>query len=284
MQLVGLRPFMQWSLLDRNGDPIRAVRAVDTVVDPSYRRAGLFSNLTRAALKRLEDQGFDIVFNTPNDRSGPGYEKMGWTLLGQPTLSLRVRNPVSLVMGRLTRRSRPANRGRSSSPDWLKFSVSQLHDFKEDSYSGGYHVLKDLQFLRWRYEAHPLFDYRTIRITNRKGETSHLAIVREDQRGSFFGTAVSEVIGRSVSAATLRAICSAVFEATDSQYVIFGLPQVRQEGTLGTISSGTLAGCFPVKWRNVNFAVRPITLEKSRHDMLFDLKQWHLVLGDLEVF
>ena len=37
------------------------------------------------------------MFNTPNDKSRPGYLKMGWSELGRPTLGVVPRSPVSLV-------------------------------------------------------------------------------------------------------------------------------------------------------------------------------------------
>ena len=50
-QIVGLRTFMRWRL--RAGNTIiRAVRPVDTVTHPEYRRYGVFSALTQMAVNR----------------------------------------------------------------------------------------------------------------------------------------------------------------------------------------------------------------------------------------
>src|SRR5690554_5723295 len=97
-ELVGLRAFMQWRLKNANRT-FQAVRAVDTAVHPEFQRRGLFSRLTRTALEELAQKNIDLVFNTPNHRSGPGYQKLGWRLLGHPWLWLRPR-PSFLRPGR----------------------------------------------------------------------------------------------------------------------------------------------------------------------------------------
>ena len=87
-KLVGLRAFMRWTF---NGS-IRAVRAVDTVTDPEYRGRGIFTLLTK---RLIEEVDAEFVFNTPNAKSGPGYEKLGWERLGRidvwarPALGMR---------------------------------------------------------------------------------------------------------------------------------------------------------------------------------------------------
>lgn len=77
-RLVGLRAFMRWRLVDARGRRWSCARAVDTATHPSQQGKGIFSTLTLAGLDYLRDDGTDIVFNTPNGKSGPGYRKMGW--------------------------------------------------------------------------------------------------------------------------------------------------------------------------------------------------------------
>lgn len=80
--LLAVRPMMQWRF--RSGDDvIRAARAVDTATRPRAQGRGLFRTLTEASLVELADQSFGFVFNTPNDKSRPGYLKMGWETAGQ---------------------------------------------------------------------------------------------------------------------------------------------------------------------------------------------------------
>ncbi|MFV9482459.1 GNAT family N-acetyltransferase [Christiangramia sp. ASW11-125] len=77
-KIVGLRMFMFWNFYNGNSkNIIKAVRPVDTVVDHSYRGKGLFKKLTLTGLEECKDE-YDLIFNTPNENSLPGYIKMGW--------------------------------------------------------------------------------------------------------------------------------------------------------------------------------------------------------------
>ena len=90
--VVGLRAFMRWEL-DYGGDTIQCGRAVDTATHPDYLRRGIFRLLTMEALDVARDVGLQLIFNTPNERSRPGYLKMGWSDVGpirvlvRPTVS-----------------------------------------------------------------------------------------------------------------------------------------------------------------------------------------------------
>ncbi len=75
-KIVGLRVFMFWEFI-RNGQILRSIRPVDTVVDSNYRGRGLFKKLTLQGLENCKGQ-YDFIFNTPNNNSLPGYLKMGW--------------------------------------------------------------------------------------------------------------------------------------------------------------------------------------------------------------
>ena len=96
-RVIGLRAFMRWRF-SAAGRQVTAVRAVDTATHPDYQGMGVFSRLTRAALEGLDGQ-VDLVFNTPNDASRPGYLKLGWREVGRAPVSLRVRRPVRFALG-----------------------------------------------------------------------------------------------------------------------------------------------------------------------------------------
>ena len=81
-QIVGLRAFMRWQMVTPGGDMLRCVRAVDTATHPDYLRRGIFRRLTLEALDQAAAEGVDLVFNTPNPKSGAGYLSMGWVEVG----------------------------------------------------------------------------------------------------------------------------------------------------------------------------------------------------------
>lgn len=94
-EIVGLRVFLRWEFTDGTRT-FRAVRAVDTATHPDYRGRGVFRELTTHALGKLETEGFDFVFNTPNEQSKPGYLSMGWQELGRLPVAIKVRTPLAL--------------------------------------------------------------------------------------------------------------------------------------------------------------------------------------------
>lgn len=74
--IVGVRMFMFWEF--RKGQQIiKAIRPVDTITHPDYRGRGIFKKLTLEGLEECSGN-YDLVFNTPNENSLPGYIKMGW--------------------------------------------------------------------------------------------------------------------------------------------------------------------------------------------------------------
>jgi GNAT superfamily N-acetyltransferase len=96
-RLVGFRTFLRWGFTwgERS---VKGVRAVDTATHPDYQGRGVFSRLTRMALEELMSEGVDFVFNTPNEKSRPGYLKMGWHVVGRLPVLARPRS-----IGRLGR-------------------------------------------------------------------------------------------------------------------------------------------------------------------------------------
>lgn len=95
--IVGVRVMMRWKFVHPDGSVRLMVRAVDTATLPSHQGKGIFTRLTRAAIEKLESEGVDAVFNTPNDKSRPGYVKMGWEALGRVPVSMRPRSLPALA-------------------------------------------------------------------------------------------------------------------------------------------------------------------------------------------
>lgn len=81
-KIIGLRMFMRWEFINDSRRVFKAIRPVDTCTDPAYRGLGIFKRLTLEGLKRISSE-YELVFNTPNKNSKPGYLKMGWNDLNQ---------------------------------------------------------------------------------------------------------------------------------------------------------------------------------------------------------
>lgn len=132
-KIVGLRMFMFWEFSNNpEYEVIRAIRPVDTVTDKGYRGRGLFKKLTLDGLKKCENE-YDLVFNTPNENSLPGYLKMGWQrILNTGHIKLGV---INLFSGKL---------------EYKDEKISSF-EFKPAIDNFQFQTNRSLSFIRWRY-------------------------------------------------------------------------------------------------------------------------------------
>lgn len=160
-RIVGVRLFMRWEFV-RDGQLLRAVRAVDTATDPDYQGRGLFTALTLQALDEMRGDGVDFVFNTPNSQSRPGYLKMGWRVVGKLPAAVRVSGPRSMVK---------LARARVASEHWSQ-PIEVGEPFERWIDGRALPVAQDLPtrtlatnandaFVRWRFSLAPMH-YRVI--------------------------------------------------------------------------------------------------------------------------
>lgn len=263
-ELVGLRPFMRWRLRGADGAEVSAVRAVDTAVHPDWRRSGLFSRMTVAALEQLAENGVDLVFNTPNDLSGPGYRKTGWHLLGHPRVWIRPR-PIGL-----------ARRSVESPCSGLRHfglkDAQTLAEIGTDGPGEGLMVEKSPEYLSWRYGGHPNLSYSLVSCA------AGTAVVRPDRRAGRQGVAVVDMFVREPTMGARRRLLGAVLGETDGAFVVMG-PQSSRVSRMAAY----LRGFAPVPWRNVNLAARPVGWP-AEAAAFHDRGAWRLSLGDLETF
>jgi GNAT superfamily N-acetyltransferase len=205
-QVVGFRTFLRWELRGAGGASLRLVRAVDTATDPDHQGRGVFRTLTLGAVDALRNDGVDAVFNTPNDRSRPGYLKMGWSQLGRPTLGAQPRGPVG---GLRMLRPRAAAEKWSEPTDVGTAAVEALGGGDLDGllhslpHHEGWATSRTAAFLRWRYGFEPLH-YRAVEV--RAG----MAIFRVRRRGPNREVAICEWLApgpdpRAVRRLTARA-------------------------------------------------------------------------------
>lgn len=131
-KIVGLRMFMFWKFTNKKENKIiTAIRPVDTVVDNAFRGKGLFKKLTLQGLDKCAGK-YDIIFNTPNENSLPGYLKMGWEKVLTNHFEYGLKVPFFSS-------GYPKNLGISKFPDF-PIAVDQ------------WETLRDEIFLKWRYK------------------------------------------------------------------------------------------------------------------------------------
>jgi GNAT superfamily N-acetyltransferase len=286
-RIVGFRTYVRWQFAgpDRT---VSAVRAVDTVTHPEYQGRGIFSLLTTRSLDELADLGVDFVFNTPNDRSRPGYLKMGWQLVQRLPVAARPRSALALV--RLARARTPADKwsapcsagvpaldalsspatapdGDGTHDDGLAKLLERVHGragIAATAPDGALATLRTPDYLRWRYGFPPL-RYRAV--TAPGGVADGLAIFRLRRRGAATEAALCELLVPGDDAGVTRELLSEILRGSGADYAVWlGSPRPAL-GFLPVPGQGPT-----LVWRAVCDPVAP------------DPHEWGLTLGDIELF
>ena len=256
-RIVAVRTFMQWRF-QRGSDLLKVARAVDTATDADYQGRGLFTELTTVGIAELTAQGYDFIFNTPNDQSRPGYLKLGWRDVGALPVAVR---PRARRLQQTLRSRVPAQRWSAacdvgiSVEQWLETSGLYAKPSVPGADVRALVTPIDTAFIRWRY-AHPLLAYRVV-------ENDDCAlIVRARIRGQAQELVVASVFGPAAAADQLMV---STLQRTDCAHALrLGPPRPRK----GIVP---MPGGPRLTWRGLNTLGMP------------PLSNWQLSLGDIEL-
>jgi GNAT superfamily N-acetyltransferase len=194
--LVGFRVLMPWDFVQPGrAEPVRAVRAVDTATHPDLQGRGIFRRLTLHAVEEMRGEGIDLIFNTPNERSRPGYLKMGWETVGRLPIAARPRSLRSLL--RVARARVPAEKW--SQPSSAGHPASSVlddhraiaHLLRTMSSAKGLATSRSPAYLSWRYGFEPL-RYRAVIVED--DPSKGLAVFRLRRRGDALEAALCELL------------------------------------------------------------------------------------------
>jgi len=257
-ELIGVRAFLRWEFI-KGGKLIKACRAVDTAVHPAYQGKGVFRQTTMELVEKMQAEGIDLIYNTPNTQSTPGYLKMGWEKWGKLPLKME----FNFNLGKKKKDPKPAN--------WQK--IREFIDRIETApnLKSGVSTHHRPGYISWRYELCPLFPYHYLS----DGE-SYLLIYRlkEGKLGLELRITDLFILGEITSAkkAALSQELKIVQKESGVRFTSFsGLTYPEQKAFD--------LGYLPV------FAIGPIvTLRPLNDDFNPLVEDWKWSLGDLEVF
>lgn len=284
-ELVGLRVFMRWTWMS-HGTPISAVRAVDTATHPDWRGRGIFSRLTLALADQMQEEGVGFVFNTPNDKSRPGYLKMGWRSVGRTSFWLRPLRPLRSIRTLLASRSSPAAAAEGAGVPDDAHRVEDL--FRQPELPRFLEALQDDEsrlctprssdYLRWRYAQIPGFAYRGIWSFDR--DDGAVIIFRSKDQGSLRELRLCEVlVTQSSGSIRLGAgLLRKVISGADADYVT-GIAARRTPEQRVLLRCGFL----PAPRLGPILTVRPLNRLTNGVDPL-RRADWRASAGDLELF
>jgi GNAT superfamily N-acetyltransferase len=268
-QVVGFRTFLRWEHRSSSGDVLRTVRAVDTATRPTHQGRGIFRRLTLQALDDLREQGVVFVFNTPNDKSRPGYLKMGWSTVGRLATAARVRSPASLA--RMIRARVPADTWSEATSGGLP-APDVLADPRLTELLGSLpepprlHTNPTAAYLRWRYGFAPLA-YRAVTLGD--DVRGGLAVFRVRRRGPARECVLCDVLAPASDRTAGRALVQSVVRQCGADYVIrLAGTAVDRAGFVSLPRQGPVLTWYPL---------RPDAPGRALGD-------WTLALGDVELF
>jgi GNAT superfamily N-acetyltransferase len=147
-EVIGVRAFLRWEFQEKN-QRYHALRAVDTAVHPDYQGKGLFTKLTSQLIEEVQKDGAQMIFNTPNEKSQPGYLKMGWETWGRLPLKIKVKIPGS--------RKKPGQFKRWEEVEDLIRKIEKKPLVQEGVRT---HLVPG--FISWRYSNCPIVDYEFV--------------------------------------------------------------------------------------------------------------------------
>ncbi len=256
-RIVGLRAFMRWEFV-RGGEILRAVRAVDTATHPDYQGKGLFTAMTMHGLDVVKADGIDFVFNTPNDKSRPGYLKMGWQEVGKLPVAIRVASPraaVRMARSRVASSHWPLDVGLGQPVLDVVSELSASDSSPLDRSTIATNV--STGFYEWRYGA-DFLGYRAV-----AGDGGHL-VCRVRQRGRTKEFVTLDSPGLDLSSADR--IAGRLLRAN-------GLDHALRIGAVDARNGFVPAPGGPVvTWRSVCTEAMP------------PLPSWCVGMGDVELF
>jgi GNAT superfamily N-acetyltransferase len=279
-RLVGLRAFMRWRFRV-DGRIVQAVRAVDTATHPDYQGRGVFSMLTLRAIEEIRDE-VELIFNTPNEKSLPGYLKMGWETVGHVPILIWPRHPVRLLRERHSLGTSIEPTG-GRPPIAAETAAAAMEDEDEIAHlldrttipEPRFSTDRSLAYLKWRYASPPLLDYRAIRETGSDGLRG-LAVFRVRPRGRLWESTLAEVIVGVGDRTTARRLLQRVRHAASVDHISASFPRGSTQA-----HSALRRGFLRVPGGLI-MVVNPLR-EHIRPEPR-SLSSWAVSLGDLEVF
>lgn len=257
-KIIGLRTFLRWEFTYKN-NIINAARAVDTAVHPAHQGKGIFRKLTLELVDQMKRQGVDLIYNTPNSNSLPGYLSMGWNKYGKLPVKLKFKLTPTQKADRI------------HVADWN--DVSGLLSKIEAGQTSPNHVQTNLVegYLSWRYASCPLFPYSFI-----SDGATYLLVYR----------IVQGKMGRELRVTDLFTLDA--FGKMESKQLNAQLNIIQNKGAVRFISYSGLK--YPHQ-KAIHMGALPtmvigpvVTLRQMKDSMDPKDLPWNWSLGDLEVF
>jgi len=289
---AALRILLRWKFTSRSCGELKAVRAVDTATHPDYQRRGLFSQLTQRSIADLRADGTDLVFNTPNEKSWPGYQKMGWSLVDMRKIYFHPLRPDRMMWRQLGLADKPQSMDpdsyfrKDSTMPWRAFvdvfaddAWRLMEQWEDRRATTGWRTARSQAYYEWRYGQHPNVTYHVhaqLLDDTAQRSLAGFAILRANVRRGWQEVVLCELILADPSFEVGRRLLRNLSRNVRADYIVAHFAP-------GTVEYSSIrgSGYIPIPRQGMRFAVCPLSSTADRVDRP---DAWDLSLGDLEIF
>ncbi|MCF8146091.1 MAG: GNAT family N-acetyltransferase [Deltaproteobacteria bacterium] len=280
------------------GNETRFALSCDTMIDPGYRRQGLFIALARKTYQRLaSERDITTVWGFPNEASLPGFTRhLDWRLLTVFPLRIIPLRPLTMLRMRLGLKKDPGNTpaGREGGADaTVSANIAGLRVEPVTRFDKEYDDLwnrrknpapviqiRDAAYLNWRYADIPDFGYRPFAVRSGGRLLGYMVIRTLTLMGHFFGVLTDLFpfpIRDTLTTQQLFRFAGGYIKAEGGEFMTCLMsqadPAFLKDAGLRTVP----AILNPRKWHlGARYADRDHAVLGSAHN-------WHLTYGDTDI-
>jgi predicted N-acetyltransferase YhbS len=203
-------------------------------VHPEFRRCGIFSALVKACEQEAWRQGAAFVSTMPNDRSRPGFLKLGYTDLGRRKLLVRLVNPGDMGarsvpwLGRLIGGAagciqaavKPTSAEEGLSLTEIKSISPEVADLalQHETLFPGLRIRRSAEWWRWRFLEAPTRRYRILEARASDGKLAGLGVYTTGWKGRHKVSYLVDLVvgGERAARAIVNRLCE--YAATEGSH------------------------------------------------------------------
>lgn len=250
--------------LSVNGEKVNSGLDVTTITHPDYRGRGLFRTLAKSAFERSAELGLAIVWGFPNRNSHRGYiQDLSWLDMWEiPTFRWRL--PESLAL--------PTPSCAMAEVD----SFDKRFDVLWENVKLSHYVMvrRDRRYLTWRYIVNPEAQYRILISQDTSGLLGYAIFKRYNNELQVVDLLTKDdvEIGRQLILEVARIARQESLDAV-SLWLNVANPLHRVLERLGFENDS------PITYFS-GLILRPDALDER----VYDYRNWHLTMGDSDVY
>ncbi len=291
-RLVGINSFMQIDFVYK-GITIKTVESGDSIVDPEYRRKGIFSQIIKYAENYLRNAGYDLIIGFPNNQSYPGFIKLGfldlchvkneiivvdlkkmvYELYGKKIPRIFNLKPRMIFLGAVLNAKREKS---------MKLSVSDSAPYDSfESFANDEYICQNIskKIIGWKFLLDKFFFYN---VQNAEDEfIASFVFGRFKLRGKFDTLTLIHIFNNSANEKEfVRAYALVINDILKNNSCTL-IRKWRTKSDL-ELQAGIKCGFLKIKKYNP-FIVNILTEDKGKKKLLADANNWNPMMVDLDI-